>query len=114
MKFTVVNIIYLLKSHEKDLFMLSHNTCTVRSAHGPKATFSPERRQVLVQTGQGNQIATRLLSRGKEQESMCACVWCVRVQVLVIFHIKDFYSTEGVATLMSIPSISTMIVSFNH
>lgn len=80
---------------KKCLFMLSHNTCTVRSAHGPKATFSPERRQVLVQTGQGNQIATRLLSRGKEQESMCACV---RVHILVIFHTKDFYSAEDVAT----------------
>lgn len=57
---------------KKDLFMLSHNTCTVRSAHDPKATFSPERRQVLVQTGQGNQITTRLLRPVGKSKRACA------------------------------------------
>lgn len=85
---------------KKDLFMLSHMHSPLCSR--PKGDFLPREETGACPDGprQPNYDPSAA-SRGKMQESMCARA---RVQVLILFHVKDHNFTQ-LMMLQLIPSI---------
>lgn len=97
MKFTLVKHYLTIKTPWKKTFSCCHTT------HAQSALLTAQRR---LSPQRGDRCLSRRAKATKlrpvccvpwerAREHVCARV-CVRVQFLVIFHIKDFYSTDDV------------------